>query len=845
MSIRDDFFNAKKNGSLWDVAVSIKRGNPLPLDADSIFESYAALEAYAADVLAYPGQLVAVVEEDSTGIYYLDQNLAIQPVGVVPAGDNKSIDMGEGNIFALHDFGKAFYKYYPEEKDEQGEVVKEAYYDKVEVSEANPWKAGLEPKVTTEEGQLVIGWYEPNPTTIEGVNDQVTAVQGTVADLETSVGTPSTEDAPATGLYKEVEDVQEEVENLTNEIGSSEDALGENVDTIWANVNDHTARLEALESVEIPVLGVAADDKVLTLGTDKLIKSTLSMSYDEENKAIKLYGKDNAELGSIDATPFIKDGMLHDVDYDPETNKLTFTWSTDAGEKTDEVILSDIIEPYTAGKGLNLVGNEFEVKIHADSETFLTVEEDGLKLTGVQNAIDAAEGRAATDAQNKASQALADAKADAANLYATKAYVGNIPDNYTETNVISYINKKAEEVLAAAQGGSSETAASVKQQLDNYKSENDTKVNANTAAIEEINEKLATVEENANVNVIETVKVNGTALTVTDKAVDIIVPGALSQLEGWTALDERVTAAKTQADKGVTDAANAQAAAAVNAEEIGKHEIRLGLLETAKGNHEERLLTLEETSSTHAAEYSVLKATVDNHTTLIAEKATQLALNEVSARVTANETAIKTLNETTVPGLLTEIDKKADASSVYTKTEIGTIAEGKTLVQMISDAQAAATYDDSEIRGLITAEETRALAAEGLIEGRLSTVETFFKAVETPDETIDTLAEIVKYIEEDKTGAAGMLASIQANTTAINVINSETDGILIKAKTYTDEKIAAIPVAGALLGLVKSSDEDNKVKVETDGSMSVNRISVNKLYVEEGDEFILNGGSAN
>lgn len=845
MSIRDDFFNAKKNGSLWDVAVSIKRGNPLPLDADSIFESYAALEAYAADVLAYPGQLVAVVEEDSTGIYYLDQNLAIQPVGVVPAGDNKSIDMGEGNIFALHDFGKAFYKYYPEEKDEQGEVVKEAYYDKVEVSEANPWKAGLEPKVTTEEGQLVIGWYEPNPTTIEGVNDQVTAVQGTVADLETSVGTPSTEDAPATGLYKEVEDVQEEVENLTNEIGSSEDALGENVDTIWANVNDHTARLEALESVEIPVLGVAADDKVLTLGTDKLIKSTLSMSYDEENKAIKLYGKDNAELGSIDATPFIKDGMLHDVDYDPETNKLTFTWSTDAGEKTDEVILSDIIEPYTAGKGLNLVGNEFEVKIHADSETFLTVEEDGLKLTGVQNAIDAAEGRAATDAQNKASQALADAKADAANLYATKAYVGNIPDNYTETNVISYINKKAEEVLAAAQGGSSETAASVKQQLDNYKSENDTKVNANTAAIEEINEKLATVEENANVNVIETVKVNGAALTVTDKAVDIIVPGALSQLEGWTALDERVTTAKTQADKGVTDAANAQAAAAVNAEEIGKHEIRLGLLETAKGNHEERLLTLEETSSTHAAEYSVLKATVDNHTTLIAEKATQLALNEVSARVTTNETAIKTLNETTVPGLLTEIGKKADASTVYTKTEIGTIAEGKTLVQMISDAQAAATYDDSEIRDLITAEETRALAAEGLIEGRLSTVETFFKAVETPDETIDTLAEIVKYIEEDKTGAAGMLASIQANTTAINAINSETDGILIKAKTYTDEKIAAIPVAGALLGLVKSSDEDNKVKVETDGSMSVNRISVNKLYVEEGDEFILNGGSAN
>jgi hypothetical protein len=57
-----------------------------------------------------------------------------------------------------------------------------------------------------------------------------------------------------------------------------------------------------------------------------------------------------------------------------------------------------------------------------------------------------------------------------------EGYVGTIPTNYTETNVIAYINKKAEETLSAAQGGSSETAASVKQQLDNYKSENDTRV---------------------------------------------------------------------------------------------------------------------------------------------------------------------------------------------------------------------------------------------------------------------------------------------------------------------------------------------------------------------------------
>lgn len=59
------------------------------------------------------------------------------------------------------------------------------------------------------------------------------------------------------------------------------------------------------------------------------------------------------------------------------------------------------------------------------------------------------------------------------------------------------------------------------------------------------------------------------------------------------------------------------------------------------------------------------------------------------------------------------------------------------------------------------------------------------------------------------------------------------------------EKGITIPVAtGALLGLVKSSEEDNKVKVEDDGTMSVNRISAMKIYVDAADELILSGGTA-
>jgi len=115
MSIRDDFFAAQAKASLWDVAVSIKRGNPLPLDANSVFKAYGTVGGadYAGSLLeyvtdnpvAYPGQICAVVGADATTIYYLDQNLAIQPVGIIPTGDGKSIDVAEGGEISLHGFG--------------------------------------------------------------------------------------------------------------------------------------------------------------------------------------------------------------------------------------------------------------------------------------------------------------------------------------------------------------------------------------------------------------------------------------------------------------------------------------------------------------------------------------------------------------------------------------------------------------------------------------------------------------------------------------------------------------------------------------------------------------------
>lgn len=90
-TIRDSFFDSLKKGAKWDVGVSINRTNPLPLDQYSVFKSETKLDEYIAGAFSYPGQILALVDEDETVIYYLDQNKQKQEVGSMPAVDNKSI----------------------------------------------------------------------------------------------------------------------------------------------------------------------------------------------------------------------------------------------------------------------------------------------------------------------------------------------------------------------------------------------------------------------------------------------------------------------------------------------------------------------------------------------------------------------------------------------------------------------------------------------------------------------------------------------------------------------------------------------------------------------------------
>lgn len=95
---------------------------------------------------------------------------------------------------------------------------------------------------------------------------------------------------------------------------------------------------------------------------DNDANTTYGLEYDSESKTIKLVEKGTVK--EIDATAFIKDGMLSSVVADQTNNKLTFYWNTDAGIETTEIDLSSMAEIYTgsSGEDINInVSNSNEI----------------------------------------------------------------------------------------------------------------------------------------------------------------------------------------------------------------------------------------------------------------------------------------------------------------------------------------------------------------------------------------------------------------------------------------------------------------------------------------------------
>lgn len=89
------------------------------------------------------------------------------------ATDDKTITTTTDNVLTLKDFGTKYYHYIEATGSEETGNFVPAHYEAQIVDDTHPWLEGLEPKVVNDNGNLVIGWFEPNTITVDGLSNSI------------------------------------------------------------------------------------------------------------------------------------------------------------------------------------------------------------------------------------------------------------------------------------------------------------------------------------------------------------------------------------------------------------------------------------------------------------------------------------------------------------------------------------------------------------------------------------------------------------------------------------------------------------------------------------------------
>lgn len=127
--------------------------------------------------------------------------------------------------------------------------------------------------------------------------------------------------------------------------------------------------------------------------------------------------------------------------------------------------------------------------------------------------------------------------------------------------------------------------------------------------------------------------------------------------------------------------------------------------------------------------------------------------------------------------------------------KVGTVTEGKTVVEMIQDAQAAATYDDKDIKSRMTTAEgkiTTLIGEDASKSARAIAAEEVAKIVDGADSSYDTLKEIADWISGHKTDATAMNSAIIALEGIVDGIG--VDGEKATVVAYVTDAIAALKI---------------------------------------------------
>ena len=220
-------------------------------------------------------------------------------------------------------------------------------------------------------GKPVVKFYDEHSST-EGLKELIDALSGKVEteiqERQDADNTEKTERETADQeLSDKIDSAKDELEQSLRDEKTARETkdqeLDEKINDVSDKLDETVSALTEEFSEALLEEATAREEKDNELDgkiTDLSGKTFAHAEYDKEEKTIKFYNSNGDLLSdsTIDATDFIKDGMVESVSISEDGEKLIIVFNTDSGKETIEIPLNDLFKVYTAGTGISIDKDE-------------------------------------------------------------------------------------------------------------------------------------------------------------------------------------------------------------------------------------------------------------------------------------------------------------------------------------------------------------------------------------------------------------------------------------------------------------------------------------------------------
>lgn len=757
-----------KDAAYMALPMNIKRGNPIPLDTTAVWYNKTELETYAASgATAYVGQVLTLIADGKAEAYMISNEagtlvkLAQTTASGDLATDVSNLQTKVDNL--TEKVGAA----------KEGETPASGLFALID--EVKVLAESKVASVTAGDNSIIIAGDATAPT----VAVKVSTAEGNALSLADD------------GLKVEIPEVKVPVYSLTKDEAAAEGDIatyhltkdGKNEGVAINVPKDLVVKSGSVVELKegalpegVTVAGtyielvLANSTKPIYINVGSLIEYVTGGSGENDAIQINVSSDTHKVTASVKAGSLTKTMLASDVQESlGKADSAVQTIAVGSANGTISVNGEDVAvkglqdAAYATVASLNTTAQGYADAAKTALEGTAADTDESVTIAGAKKYADKVAGTAATNANT----ALTDKIAELKNT--DKAVDNQFVTAVKEANGIVTVERKALVAadipeLAQSKITGLDTALAGKQ--DNLTFDGTYEAGTNNAA---------TV---STVNAAKTALIGDASATTTDgntiadvrRYVDAKTKGIASDT-ALTALGERVTAVEGEiddlqaaigADGSVTKAiaeakkAGTDAATAVTTLESGK----------VKDN-------ADAIAAINNAETGILKQAkdyADGKDTAIA--AAKKAGDDAAA-------AVKSLSE----GQVTT--NKNDIATINGK--LGTIPADKTIAEMISDAQTAATYNDTEVRGLIKNNKDAIDVLKGgdTVDGSVAksvkdAINDFASKV-TEDGTVNTFKELVDYVAAHGSEYTAAIADIAANKSAIDTLNGTGAGSVSKA----------------------------------------------------------------